>query len=125
MSPVRVLVVDDELGMRDTVADIVESDGYEVAVAGDGEVALERLRREAFDVVVMDVRMPRGDGVSVLQAIDGPPPQVIMMTAYAIERDLRAAVDLRAFAVLHKPFSATHLLKLVADAAERIPAVRR
>lgn len=125
MSAARVLVVDDEVGMRDTVTDILEAVGYDVAAAGDGEVALERLRRESFDVVVMDIRMPRRDGVSVLQAIDGPPPQVVMMTAYAVDSDLRAAVEARAFALLHKPFSVTHLLKVVADAAALVPAGRR
>lgn len=113
-----VLVVDDELGMRETLVDILQDAGYDVAAAPDGETALETVRRNRFDVVVMDIRMPGRDGVSVLQEMGSPPPQVIMMTAYAVEEQIRQAVAAKAFAVLHKPFQVGHLLDLVAGAAE-------
>jgi CheY-like chemotaxis protein len=111
-----VLVVDDEAGMRETLVDILEDAGYQVAAAPDGVTALARVRERDFDVVVMDIRMPGKDGVTVLRELGKPPPQVIMMTAYAVEDQLRQAVD-RAFAVVHKPFHVSHLLGLVAGAA--------
>jgi CheY-like chemotaxis protein len=114
----RVLVVDDEPGMRETLADILKAVGYDVVQAADGETALAAIRTNAVDVVVMDVQMPKRDGVSVLEELHPPPPIVIMMTAYAIEERLRAAVDANAFAILHKPFSVRRLLSLVAQASE-------
>jgi len=116
--PQRVLVVDDEPGMRETLVDILEGVGYDVQAAGDGESALDALQRDDVDIVVMDVQMPKRDGVSVLQQIDSPPPAVIMMTAYALEERLRAAVDSNAFAILHKPFPVRQLLTVVAAASE-------
>ncbi|HEY2428486.1 MAG TPA: response regulator [Acidimicrobiales bacterium] len=112
-----VLVVDDEAGMRETLVDILEGAGYDVSAAADGDAALTQVREGTFDVVLMDIKMPGRDGVSVLHEIGSPPPQVIMMTAYAVEEQLRQAVD-SAFAVVHKPFQINYLLGLVAGAAE-------
>ena len=114
-----VLVVDDEPGMRETLTDILEDAGYAVVVASDAETALAAFRREPVDVVVMDVRMPGRDGVSVLQEMNGPPPNVIMMTAYAVEERWREAMASRAYAMVHKPFQARYLLSLVEGAVGR------
>ena len=111
-----VLVVDDEAGMRETLTDILEDAGYRVSVAADGDTALARMRAEDFDVVLMDIRMPGRDGVSVLHEMGGPPPKVIMMTAYAVEDQLRQAVR-DAYAVVHKPFQIDRLLDLMGAAA--------
>jgi CheY-like chemotaxis protein len=115
-----VLVVDDEVGMRDTLVAILELHGYSVSSAPDGETALNAVQEFPFDVVVMDIRMPGRDGVSVLQAIGTPPPRVILMTAYAFEAQLRTAVDAKAFGVLHKPFETRRMLSLVAGAAQAV-----
>ena len=111
-----VLVVDDEVGMRDTLTEILTDAGYRVRAAGDGRAALDRLREDHFDVVLMDVRMPGMDGVTTLEKIGPPPPPVIMMTAYALEDQLRRAVASKAYAVVHKPFGVPHLLRLVETA---------
>ena len=117
MTGPSVLVVDDELGMRETVAEILQGAGYEVTTASSGEDALSRMRQHEFDVVLMDIRMPGRDGISVLQEIGPPPPPVVMMTAYAVEEQLRAAVEAQSFAVVHKPVPATYLIDLVGRAA--------
>lgn len=117
MNAQSVLVVDDEAGMRDTVAEILECAGYEVSTARSGEDALARLAERTFDVVLMDIRMPGRDGISVLREIGGPPPPVVMMTAYAVDEQLRAAIDAKSFAVVHKPVPAPYLIDLVARAA--------
>jgi len=111
-----VLVADDEAGMRDTLVAILEHHGYRVSSAADGDAAFGAIQERAFDVVIMDIRMPGRDGVSVLQEIGVPPPQVILMTAYAQEDRLHAAANANAFAILHKPFDTRRMLGLVADA---------
>jgi CheY-like chemotaxis protein len=115
---VSVLIADDEMGMRETLTDILSQSGYDVHEAADGEAALEAIRRDSFDVVVMDVRMPGRDGVSILRELGSPPPAVILMTAYASERQLDDARRANAFAVLRKPFPVPQLLGLVASAVE-------
>jgi two-component system response regulator AtoC len=113
-----VLVVDDEAGMRDTLVAILEHHGYRVWSAPDGETAFSAVQEKAFDVLVMDIRMPGRDGVSVLEEIGMPPPWVILMTAYASEERLRAVADAHVFAVLGKPFEARRMLSLVAQASK-------
>ena len=63
--------------------------------------------------------MPGIDGVAVLREIDGPPPQVILMTAYSRAERIREALEANAFAVVSKPFPVPELLGLVASAADR------
>jgi DNA-binding NtrC family response regulator len=123
MTGCAVLVVDDEPGMRETLMAILELNGYRASSAPDGETAVTRVRETAFDVVVMDIRMPGADGVSVLEAMGDPPPQVILMTAYAQEARLRAAAQANAFAIVHKPFDTRWMLKLIADASRTVKHV--
>jgi CheY-like chemotaxis protein len=117
MSDVCVLVVDDEPGMRDTLVEILAANGYRASAAPDGEAALEMLRVSPVDVVLMDIRMPGRDGVSILQELGQPPPRVILMTAYARGERIHDALDANAFAVMTKPFPVPELLGLVASAA--------
>jgi CheY-like chemotaxis protein len=112
----EVLIVDDEPGMLETLSDILSAAGYVVTAVGDGETALKEILTGRYDVVVMDVRMPGRDGVSVLVESGAPPPPVILMTAYAMEERLREARDKRVHAVVQKPFAAPYLLGLVAEA---------
>jgi DNA-binding NtrC family response regulator len=120
MTGFAVLVVDDEPGMRDTLMAILELHGYRVSSAPDGATAVAAVREGAFDVVVMDVRMPGRDGVSALEEMGDPPPQVILMTAYAQEERLRAAIKANAFAIVHKPFDTRRMLSLIADASRTV-----
>lgn len=116
MTGTQVLVVDDEPGMRETLTDILESAGYDVTSVNDGDSALAAIVGGGYDVVVMDVRMPGRDGVSVLVESGAPPPPVILMTAYALEERLRDARAARVHAVVQKPFPPPYLLGLVASA---------
>ena len=117
MNEIAVLVADDELGMRETLVDILRQCGYRATAAADGNAALDAIRRDRFDVAVMDIRMPGRDGVSVLRELGDPPPRVILMTAYANRDQVRAALEANAFAVVNKPFQVPELLSLLADAA--------
>ena len=125
MTGFAVLVVDDEPGMRDTLMAIPELEGYRVSSASDGETAVTTVRKGTFDVVVMDVRLPGREGVSALQEMGKPPPQVILMTAYAEEDRLRAAVEAHAFAIVDKPFDTRRMLSLVEDASRAVTNVSR
>ena len=116
MTGPSVLVVDDEVGMRETVADILTGMGYEVTTAVNGEDALSRLRDGKFSLVLMDIRMPGRDGISVLREMGGPPPPVVLMTAYAADEHIQAATEAGSFALIHKPVPARRLLDLVAQA---------
>jgi len=116
VSTVDVLVADDELGMRETLIDILEGHGYVVTEVADGDAALAEIRRGNYGVVVMDIRMPGRDGVAVLREVGDPPPAVILMTAYANQAQIREAQRANAFAVLRKPFPVPQLLGLVASA---------
>jgi len=117
VNDIAILVVDDEQGMRETVVDILTAAGYLVSSADEGEAAIKSMSENNYDVVVMDIRMPGRDGVSILEEIGMPPPKVILMTGYANEERLRQAVASHAFAVMHKPFAATYLLKLIQQAS--------
>jgi CheY-like chemotaxis protein len=112
-----VLVVDDELGMRETLVDILDAAGYAVTQATDGGDALAIARAQTFDVIVMDIRMPVLSGVEVLASLEHPPPQIVLMTAYAMEDQLLEARAHDAFAIMQKPFQIPHLLQVVANAA--------
>jgi DNA-binding NtrC family response regulator len=103
----RILVVDDDLRMASTLADILTWEGYEVAVAGNGVEALKAAQRLSFDCVISDIRMPDMDGVALshnLYAIQ-PDLPMILMSAYA-------AADLTQ--VLDKPLEIGHVLNFLA-----------
>ena len=117
---IRVLVVDDDPLVRAALAVMLAS-ADDIALAGeaaDGEQAEQTATENVCDVVLMDIRMPGRDGVTILQEMGPPPPRVIMMTAYAVEEQMRRALDADAFAVVQKPFQVGYLLNLVEGAAE-------
>jgi two-component system chemotaxis response regulator CheY len=116
MTSRQILVVDDEPGMLETLTDILQSAGYTVTAVNDGDRALDEIRGGGYDVVLMDIRMPGRDGVSVLVDSGAPPPPVILMTAYAVEERLRDARAAKVHAVVQKPFAPPYLLDLLASA---------
>lgn len=115
---IRVLLVDDQplmvFGLRMIIDDAPDLEF--AGAAGNGREAVALARQVRPDVVVMDVRMPGRDGVSVLVDSGAPPPPVILMTAYALEERLREARDKKVHAVVMKPFAPPYLLGLVASA---------
>lgn len=117
--PVRILVVEDEPGVRDFVRRGLMSAGYEVETADDGQQALERLAAgEKFALMVTDIIMPGLDGIalSLKVAKDYPSLRILMMTGYATERQRVYNLEALNHAVLAKPFSLKALLAAVEDA---------
>jgi CheY-like chemotaxis protein len=116
----RVLVADDDEALRSTVTEILRSAGFLVTEAADGDEALAALSSGPVDVVVLDVRMPNRDGISVVEEIDPapPPPAVLLVSAYLLEADLRARLGGRVVKYLRKPVHPVDLVAAV-DAAAR------
>ncbi|WP_437707969.1 response regulator [Sorangium sp. So ce448] len=120
----RVLVIDDEEGMRVTLAASLELEGYEVVEAKDGIHALELVRQQAFTLVISDIRMPGLNGVETFRELKRIQPEltVVLMTAFALERLIEEAIAEGVYTVIHKPFSMDHLARIVARAVDS-PAV--
>jgi len=111
----RILVVDDERGMRLTLADILRDRGCRVETAETGEQAVRLCAGSEFDMILMDVRMRGIDGTEALRRIRKrrSDARVIMMTAYALEHLEREALALGAIAFLRKPLDVDALLVLI------------
>lgn len=110
-----VLVVDDEEGVRTTVAAILRHAGYTVLEAPDGRAALNLLDSGRPEVMVLDVQMPRVDGIEVLEELASP-PTTILMSARSLDPDVHGRVGLKIFGLLRKPFRPERLVAAVADA---------
>ncbi len=116
----RVLIIDDEKSMRETLQLFLSEAGYEVETAEDGAVARELAAMKPFDVVIADRAMPRSDGMTLMNEIRAKTPdiQVIMMTGEPPTETAVATARAGAFVPLVKPFSKEVLLRTVANAAE-------
>jgi len=110
---VDVLVVDDDFGIRITWAAILRGAGYTVAVAEDGEVALRTLQGLDAGLVLLDLRMPRRDGFSVLDAM-GERQLVVLVSAYALDEAMWARTGARVVTYLEKPIMPDRLIDVVA-----------
>ncbi|HEY6246288.1 MAG TPA: sigma-54 dependent transcriptional regulator [Pyrinomonadaceae bacterium] len=122
----NLLVVDDELGMRQFLTHLLQREGHMVRVAGNGNEAMALLREERADVLLSDVRMPDMGGIDLLKAAREllPDIEVVMMTAFANVDTARDAFLLGAFDFVQKPFDNDLLKETVARALAKISLVR-
>lgn len=111
MKLARILIVDDDQDLADSLAEIIEISGYDVAIASDGRKAVEIFRQRHFDVVVTDVRMPKMNGVDCFFEIRRlkPDAKIILMTGLR-EPIVDGALHAGALHLLHKPFPLSELL---------------
>lgn len=118
----RVLVVDDDGGVRYTIREILSSAGFEVVEADSGVTAVERVRESVFDLVITDLRMPKMDGLTLLKELQKEvrAPRVIVVTAHGNERTAVEAMKAGAYDYFHKPFEVEELLAVVERAAENL-----
>jgi two-component system, chemotaxis family, chemotaxis protein CheY len=107
-----VLVVDDEADVRWTVAEVLRSAGFSVTEAEDGEVAFGLLNTERYRMVLLDIKMPKRDGVSLIDAVGNVPP-VVVHSAYALNATELERLGNRVVGYLHKPVSPQKLLRAV------------
>lgn len=111
----RILVVDDEDALRTVLSSELEGEGYQVASAADGEEAIKILGGQAFDLILLDIKMPKVDGFEVLKFVkqNQPKTKVIMLTGFA---DLKNAIEskkLGAEDFVSKPYDLVDLLTTV------------
>ncbi len=116
----RILVVEDENGMRTLLRIVLEKDGHQVFTASDGTAGLAVVTQEALDLVIADIRMPGLDGVGLLAAIRerGLDLPVIMITAYASSESAIQAMKHGAFDYLTKPFKMDEIKLVIQRALE-------
>src|SRR5262244_3996785 len=116
----RILVAEDEEGLRSLVARALALDGHEVITANDGAEALEVLTRTegAFDLLLTDIRMPVMDGIALALAVarDYPELTILLMTGYADQRERAHGLDALIHDVVAKPFSLGDIRKTVNEA---------
>ena len=120
MKAAKILVVDDELNMRLVLRAMLKKEGYEVATAADGLEALEILKKEKIAVVATDLKMPRLDGMGLLDRItrDDPSLPVVILTAYGTVANAVDALKKGAFDYLTKPFEQDELKTVILKAVK-------
>lgn len=111
----RILIIDDERVLREQIADALARQKYTAETAADGEEALERIAGEPYDLIILDVMLPKKDGFAVLQELrrEGLQTPVLMLTARGEIENRVKGLDLGADDYLHKPFSLAELLAWV------------
>ncbi len=102
---VKILIADDEKPIRDSLKLILDEEGYSTQVAGDGEEALQKIETENFDIVITDIKMPKVDGIQLLESTSKISPDTffIIMTAYASVKTAIDALRNGAYDYLIKP----------------------
>ena len=115
MLPAHILVAEDQTDIRDLLVMNLRSAGYEVTAVGDGEQALARHTERASDLLILDLMMPRVDGLEVCKALraKGSATPILMLTAKSTELDRVLGLELGADDYLTKPFSLAELLARV------------
>src|SRR3954451_7643716 len=122
----KVLVVDDDADLRLAVSSALSENHYHVDQAVDGEEAVNRVRAGRYDLVLMDVNMPRMTGLEALKEIKAHDPSiiVIMLTAFSNVRDAVEATKEGAYNYLEKPIKAENLVYLIDKALKARQMVR-
>jgi DNA-binding NtrC family response regulator len=120
MSAENILVVDDEQSMAQFLGIVLRKEGYQVSTAHNGRDALDKVKAEAFDVVITDIKMPGMDGIQLLQGIKKLDPSlpVVIMTAYASQQSAIDAVNLGAFQYIIKNAKNDEIKLVVRNAIE-------
>jgi|SRR5579885_3591917 len=122
MSAGRILIVDDDPQIRRALRATLASRGYEVGDASSGEEALDRLRSDSYDLVLLDMNMPGMGGMEACRLIrQGSEIAIIMLTVSQAEKDKVGALDAGADDYVTKPFSTPELLARIRASLRRLP----
>lgn len=116
----RILVIDDELIIRSSCKKILAPEGYEVISAESGKEGIELFEKEAFNLILLDLKMPDMDGIEVLKIIKDkwPETKIIILTGYSTVETAVNTLRLGAFNFIEKPFTPDTLLNSVREAYE-------
>ena len=117
----QILVIDDEPLMRKFLCETLKRNGYDVQWADDGRTGLDKLRRDSFELVFTDIKMPDIDGMKILKHVRDnlPDTTVVMMTAYATVENAVEAMKIGAYDYIIKPFSPDQIEVLVKKVEDR------
>lgn len=117
----RVIVVDDEPGMREFLEIMLQKDGYLVQTSGDGRNAIDIIEKENFDLAIIDVQMPSMNGLDLLRRMSDTSPEttVVMVTAFASHESAIEAMKLGAYDYITKPFKIDEIKLVIRKALEK------
>jgi len=117
----KILVVDDEQSMREFLDILLKKEEYRVTLASNGEEAVKLIEKDIFDLILMDIRMPRMDGITVLKKVKVLSPEtiVIMITAYASADTAIKAMKEGAYDYITKPFKVEEIKLIIKNALEK------
>ncbi|MBF0458926.1 MAG: sigma-54-dependent Fis family transcriptional regulator [Nitrospirae bacterium] len=121
MNQGKILVVEDEKSMNDILKLLLEGEGYDVISAYDGREGLEILKKDIFDIVITDIKMPVGSGYEILKGVRelSPETMVLMITAFGTTEDAIEAMKSGAYDYINKPFKIDEIRLIVKNALER------
>ncbi|MCS6930395.1 MAG: sigma-54 dependent transcriptional regulator [Saprospiraceae bacterium] len=121
----KILIVDDEVPIRRTLREILEFEGYEVEEAADGQEGVSKVQNQKYDVVIMDIKMPKMDGIEALERIMmiSPETPVIMVSGHGTIDTAVEAVKKGAFDFISKPPDLNRILITVRNAMEKAELV--
>jgi two-component system, response regulator, stage 0 sporulation protein F len=113
-----VLVIDDQPGIRRLMAEVLQEDGYNVAIAANGYEALQKVKEITPQLILMDMKMPGMDGLETFRELKklGKAERVIMMTAYGELELVKEAMSLGAYKYITKPFDINLIKTMVIEA---------
>ena len=117
----KILVADDEQSMREFLDIMLKKEGYKVSLASNGEEVAKLVDNDLFDLVLLDIRMPKLDGISALKKIKSNAPEtiVIMITAYASADTAIKAMKEGAYDYITKPFKVEEIKLIIKNALEK------
>ena len=118
---VNLLIVDDDISILETIGDVFQDKGYNVAMVENGQRAIRLVKRRYFDVVLMDIRMPGIDGLETYKEVKRiiPTAAVIMMTGDSKEELVKKAIEEGAYTIIYKPFNVKKVIKIVEEALKK------
>ncbi len=110
--PVKILIVDDEVNLLQSLSDVLKRKGYSVATARNGLEALEKLKERYFNIAIIDIKMPKMGGIELLEVMKERYPQtlVVILTGYGTIQNAVEAMKKGAYSYLIKPFSPDEIL---------------
>lgn len=120
----KILLVEDEAVLREALRDWLVDDGYEVEVAESGEEAVERIKKEEFGIIVLDLRLPGIDGLRAFEEVKDVKPEIkgVIITAYPSKETQEKAKEIGLLDYLPKPFKIEDLEKIISGALEEVGA---
>lgn len=112
---VRILIADDDKELVQTIEEELVIEGYEVAVAHDGEEAMNAIQSSPFQIAILDLKMPKITGLEILQKVkkDYPNMKTIILTAYANLENVKKCRDMGADEVVEKPYDLGELFTAI------------